>query len=50
MGKSHSAEKLEMVHSALLSYFMFEALDAFKIKFYVLLVKVHNAQKVVHTG
>ena len=34
-------------------YFKLESsikLDAFKIKYRVLLIKVHNAQKVAHTG
>ena len=33
----------------LLLYFMLEALYAFKMRYYVLMVKVHNAQKVAHT-
>ena len=52
-GKSHSAEELKrgpFCFAMVLFNFMLEALDAFKIKYQVLLVKVHRAQKVVHTG
>ena len=47
--KSHSAEKLERGWIAMALYFMLEALDAFKIKYQVHLIKVHSAQKVEHT-
>ena len=41
-GKSHSAKKWK-------EWFL-EALDAFKMKYQVLMVKVHNARKVVCKG
>ena len=45
-GNSHSAKKkLKGDHSALEWFFKLEALDAFKIKYRVLMVKVHRVYK-----